>query len=338
MSRRVKVSAAQLGPIHRADSRKSVVARLVEMLKEADSRGSKFVVFPELALTTFFPRYWMEDQKEVDKYFEAQMPSLETQPLFEVARQKGIGFYLGYAELIEEEGKTHRFNTSILVGPDGRIIGKYRKVHLPGHAEHRPTMPYQHLEKKYFEVGDLGFNVWKMFKDDIIVGQCICNDRRWPETFRVMALKGAEMVVLGYNTPTDNVYAPHEPPYMRVFHNNLSIQAAAYQNGIWVVATAKAGKEDGFWRHGDRGADRRDREQEHDRGGRGCFLRLRPRARRIYPQHYLQLRQTPPPRALQADQRAHGRQSRALKLKWATKEQRCNTLPKTSPRTSATSS
>jgi N-carbamoyl-D-amino-acid hydrolase len=89
-----------------------------------------------------------------------------------------------------------------------------------------------------------------MFKDDFIVGQCICNDRRWPETFRVMGLKGAEMVVLGYNTPTDNVYAPKEPPYLRVFHHNLSIQAAAYQNGIWVVATAKAGKEDGFSLHG----------------------------------------------------------------------------------------
>jgi len=250
VSRRLKIAAAQLGAIHRADSRQSVVKRLVEMLKEADSRGSKFVVFPELALTTFFPRWWMEDQAEIDKYFEAQMPSPETLPLFELARARGIGFYLGYAELTEEEGRTRRFNTSILVGPDGRIVGKYRKVHLPGHAEHRPAAPYQHLEKKYFDVGDLGFNVWKMFKDDLIVGQCICNDRRWPETFRVMGLKGAEMVVLGYNTPTDNVYAPHEPPYLRVFHHNLSIQAAAYQNGIWVVATAKAGREDGFSLHG----------------------------------------------------------------------------------------
>ena len=89
-----------------------------------------------------------------------------------------------------------------------------------------------------------------MFKDEVRIGQCICNDRRWPETFRVMGLKGAEMVVLGYNTPTDNVYAPKEPPYLRVFHHNLSIQAAAYQNGIWVVATAKAGKEDGFGMYG----------------------------------------------------------------------------------------
>ena len=118
------------------------------------------------------------------------MPSPETQPLFELARAKGIGFYLGYAERTEEEGATHRFNTSILVGPDGRLIGKYRKVHLPGHDDHRPNAPYQHLEKKYFEVGNLGFNVWKMFKDEVIVGQCICNDRRWPETFRVMGAEG----------------------------------------------------------------------------------------------------------------------------------------------------
>ncbi len=250
MSRRLKVSAAQLGPIHRADSRASVVKRMIEMLKEADSCGSKFVVFPELALTTFFPRYWYDDPNEVEKYFENQMPSPETQPLFELARSKGIGFYLGYAERTEEKGKPHHFNTSILVGPDGRLVGKYRKVHLPGHDDHRPNVPYQHLEKKYFEVGDLGFNVWKMFKDDVRIGQCICNDRRWPETFRVMSLKGAEMVVLGYNTPSDNVYAPHEPPYLRVFHHMLSLQAAAYQNGIWVIATAKAGKEDGFWLHG----------------------------------------------------------------------------------------
>ena len=250
MSRRLKVSSAQLGPIHLADSRASVVKRMVEMLKEADSRGSKFVVFPELALTTFFPRYWYDDPNEVEKYFENQMPSPETMPLFELARQKGIGFYLGYAERTEEKGKAHHFNTSILVGPDGRLVGKYRKVHLPGHDDHRPNVPYQHLEKKYFEVGDLGFNVWKMFKNDVRIGQCICNDRRWPETFRVMSLKGAEMVVLGYNTPSDNVYAPHEPPYLRVFHHLLSLQAAAYQNGIWIIATAKAGKEDGFWLHG----------------------------------------------------------------------------------------
>ena len=60
--------------------------------------GAKFVVFPELAFTTFFPRWWMEDQGEVDRrYFEKTMPSAETQPLFDEAKRLGIGFYIGYA-------------------------------------------------------------------------------------------------------------------------------------------------------------------------------------------------------------------------------------------------
>ena len=139
---------------------------------------------------------------------------------------------------------TRRFNTSILVGPDGRTVGKYRKVHLPGHAEHRPAAPYQHLEKKYFEVGDLGFNVWKMFKDEIIVGQCICNDRRWPETYRVMGLQGVEMVLLGYNTPRHNPPAP-DHDRLAEFHNQLSMQAGAYANATWVVGVAKCGVEEG---------------------------------------------------------------------------------------------
>ena len=92
MGRVLKVAAAQMGPVHRADDRGRVVKRLLALLREAHAGGARLVVFPELALTTFFPRWWMEDQAEVDKYFEAQMPSPETLPLFEMARSKGIGF------------------------------------------------------------------------------------------------------------------------------------------------------------------------------------------------------------------------------------------------------
>src|SRR5690348_16715515 len=99
MARNLRIAAAQLGPLHKADSRAAAVSRLKKLLQEAHSMGAKFVVFPELALTTFFPRWWMEDQAEVDRYFEAQMPSPETLPLFELARSKCIGFYIGYAEL-----------------------------------------------------------------------------------------------------------------------------------------------------------------------------------------------------------------------------------------------
>ena len=242
MTRIVTVGGAQLGPTGRYESRSNVVKRMVELLRQASAAGCELLVFPEIALTSFFPRWWMEDQAEIDGFFEREMPGPETRPLFDEAARLGIGFYLGYAELAEEEGRTRRYNTSILVDREGREIGKYRKVHLPGHADHRPKYALQHLEKRYFDVGNLGFPAWRAF--DGIVGMCICNDRRWSETYRVLGLQGAELVLLGYNTPT---HIPWEPIYDHLtdFHNHLVMQAGAYMNSTWVVGVAKAGQEEG---------------------------------------------------------------------------------------------
>src|SRR6267378_4958469 len=102
VSRKLRAAVAQLGPIHLADSREAVVKRLTALLREAHGAGAKFIVFPELALTTFFPRWWMTDQTEIDRWFEREMPSPETRPLFDLAKEFSIGFYLGYAELTEE--------------------------------------------------------------------------------------------------------------------------------------------------------------------------------------------------------------------------------------------
>lgn len=244
MARHMKIAAAQLGPLHKSDDRRAATRRLVELLREAHGMGARFVVFPELAFTTFFPRWWMPDQDLVDRlYFESSIPSPDTQPLFDEAKKLGIGFYIGYAEKIEEGGRTRRFNTAILVAPDGSIIGKYRKIHLPGHSEHKPEAAFQHLEKKYFEVGDLGFRVWRFM--DTITGMLICNDRRWPEAFRVLALQGAEIVALGFNTPSENLHYA-EPPALRVHHHLIMAQSMAFQNATWLVETAKCGFEDGF--------------------------------------------------------------------------------------------
>jgi N-carbamoyl-D-amino-acid hydrolase len=240
MSRKFGLAVAQMGPIHRADTRAQAVARLLDMLKEAAARGARMVVFPELALTTFFPRAWMTDQAEIDAFFEREMPSRETMPLFEAAKRLSIGFYLGFAELTPQG---ERFNTAILVDSSAQIIGRYRKIHLPGHADHKPQAPFQHLEKKYFQVGNEGFKVWRTM--DTKIGMCLCNDRRWPETFRVMGLQSAELVVLGFNTPSFNIHW-HEPPHLRMFHHLLSLQANAYQNALWIAAAAKGGFEDGF--------------------------------------------------------------------------------------------
>ena len=242
MSRILTVGAAQLGPIGREESRASAVRRMIALMREAKSHGCDLVVFPEAALTAFFPHWWMEDEDEIASYFEASMPSNETAPLFEEAARLEIGFHLGYAELAREDGRKRRFNSAILVDKSGRIVGKYRKIHLPGHADHRPANAFQNLEKRYFEVGDLGWPVWRTMNANI--GMMICNDRRWPESYRVMGLQDVEMILLGYNTPKHNPPAP-EHDRLGNFHNELVMQAGAYQNASWVVGVAKAGPEAG---------------------------------------------------------------------------------------------
>src|SRR6478672_9208395 len=101
-------------------------------MREARSRGCDLIVFTECALTAFFPHWWIDDEAELDTWFEAEMPGRTTKILF------------------VEAGVKHRFNTSVLVAADGRIVGKYRKIHLPGYADRHPQHPFQNLEKRYF--------------------------------------------------------------------------------------------------------------------------------------------------------------------------------------------
>ncbi|MEM9146213.1 MAG: N-carbamoyl-D-amino-acid hydrolase [Pseudomonadota bacterium] len=238
--REIVIGAAQMGSIQKADSREAVVARMIALLDQAATAGCDLVLYPELCLTTFFPRWYMEDQAEVDRWFEASMPSAATQPLFDRARAAGIAISIGYAELTPDG---HHFNTQIVTDKAGAIIGKYRKVHLPGHAEYDTERAFQHLEKRYFEPGDLGFPVWRNL--DAWMGMLICNDRRWPEAYRELGLQGVELVLLGYNTPSVNSQQSDEGIEKRLFHSDLSMQAGAYQNATWVVGVAKAGDEDG---------------------------------------------------------------------------------------------
>lgn len=241
-ARILTIGAAQQGPVTRQESRRDVVERLLEMLRQGHAQGCELVVFTEVALVPFFPHWHMTDEEEIDAWFEREMPSPETQPLFDEARRLGIGFHLGYAELAAEEGEIRRYNASVLVGPDGAIIGHYRKIHLPGYDRYQPGQPFQNLEKLYFRVGNLGFRTWRAFGG--VVGMMICNDRRWPESYRELALQGAELIVMGYNTPLHNPARP-ETDHLAPFHNHLSLQAGAYQNNCWVVAVAKAGIEEG---------------------------------------------------------------------------------------------
>lgn len=242
MARITTLAAAQTGPIARSESRSQVVDRLVALMRQAAAMGADVVAFPEAALTAFFPHWWSADEDEIDSWFEREMPSKATLPLFDEARRLGIGFHLGYCELDFSTGHKRRFNSAILVDRTGTTIGKYRKIHLPGHTDHRPQAPFQNLEKRFFEVGDLGFGAWQAWGG--VAGMLICNDRRWPEAFRVLGLQSVDMVFCGYNTP---VHHPASPDHDRLgqFHNELCLQAGAYQNSTWVVGVAKAGMEEG---------------------------------------------------------------------------------------------
>jgi N-carbamoyl-D-amino-acid hydrolase len=244
VARVLRAAAAQMGPTQRSDTRAHTLQRMLALLDEAAARGASLVVFPELAFTTFFPR-WLIDGEALDRYFERNMPNGDVQPLFDRARALAIGFYVGYAELTEEG---RRYNCAILVDRDGAILGRYRKVHLPGSVEPRPGARYQQLEKRYFNYGDLGFPAFRAGPAwaNAIMGMMICNDRRWPEAWRVLGLQGVELVCVGYNSAA---YDPNggstEDASLRTFHSTLVTQANAYMNATWAIAVAKAGDEDG---------------------------------------------------------------------------------------------
>lgn len=240
MTRIVTIGAGQLGPVARDESRTSVVERLLALLRDGAVAGCDLVVFPELALTTFFPRWYLEDEEEKNSFYETEMPGPETKPLFDEAKELGVGFCLGYAELTPEG---RRNNVFVLVDADGRNVAKFNKVHIPGHGEHEPDRPFQHLERFYFDEGQEGFGVWPAFGG--LVGMALCNDRRWPETYREMGLQGVEMILIGYNTPLYYAPDPTQNP-LQSFHNHLVMQAGAYQNGTWVVGVAKGGTEEGI--------------------------------------------------------------------------------------------
>ncbi len=97
MTRLLHVGAAQLGPIQQSDDRASVVIRLIELLRQAKAAKCDLVVFPELALTTFFPRWFVDDISTADHWYETEMPSSVTSPLFAEAKRLENGFCLGYA-------------------------------------------------------------------------------------------------------------------------------------------------------------------------------------------------------------------------------------------------
>jgi predicted amidohydrolase len=260
-----------MGPVHLSSPRPQTLTRMIALLQSASSLGAQLVLFPETAFTTFFPRHLIASQEELDTYFEhsSLVTSPNTKPLFDEAKKLGIDISVGFAE---RDSDGTGYNTSVYYSAKkGDVIAKYRKVHLPGTKEpfENPDAVNQ-LEKRYFVPGNLGFPAFRtpdlidgavkkeaavkeQGKGDPVMGMMICNDRRWPESWRCYGLQGVEVVLCGYNTAgfapdlwgTREVMTPEEAEVEAVFHHKLVMQSNSYMNSCFSISAAKAGLEDG---------------------------------------------------------------------------------------------
>jgi predicted amidohydrolase len=226
MARYVKIGAAQMGPNNEGTSREEIVDRMLGLLEQAIGEGVEILAYPEMALTTYFPKRIRDDY---DQFFETEVPPKAVEPLIRKAAQAGIACHIGFCE---KDGARY-FNTAILTDEQGQVCGKFRKIHLPGVTQ--PDGHAQVFEPYFFANGDTGFKVFPTQKAQ--VGIAICQDRRYPESYRCLGLLGAEIILIGYNTPLSP---------LALAQNELVLRAGAYQNGLFVVGIAKAGVEDGM--------------------------------------------------------------------------------------------
>jgi len=139
-----------------------------------------------------------------------------------------VAAHVGFCE--KADGKY--FNTALLTDRDGRLCGTFRKIHLPGTKAADGFA--QVYEPYYFAHGDTGYKVFDAVGAK--VGIAICQDRRYPESYRALALQGAEIILIGYNTPISP---------LALDLNDLCMRAGAYANACFVIGVAKAGVEDG---------------------------------------------------------------------------------------------
>ena len=228
MARYVKVAAAQLGPNNEGTPVEAIVDRMLRLMREAIAERAEIVAYPEMALSPYFPKRIRDD---VDQFFSREVPPPALAPVIDAARNAGIVWQVGFCE---RDGD-RRFNSAVLFDERGAVCGRYRKTHLPGTNRAGAGGTARVHEPYYFDPGDTGFRVFET--KHARIGIAICQDRRYGETYRCLGLGGAEIMLIGYNTPA-------EPRALAL--NDLVMCAGAYENHMFVAGAAKAGVEDGL--------------------------------------------------------------------------------------------
>ncbi len=207
MSDVIKVAAVQMEPKLMQPGYNLDV--IIENIQIAAEEGARLIVFPECVLSG----YLFTSLDEALPYMET-VPGPFTDEITKQAKKLNVHIVAG---LLEKEGDKH-FNTSLLIGPEG-IIGKYRKIHLP----------YLGIDR-YIDKGDQPFKVYNTHIGNI--GMHICYDCNFPECARVMALMGADILVLPTNWPDGRQkIAEHVVP------------CRAYENKVYFVAANRIGIE-----------------------------------------------------------------------------------------------
>ena len=200
------------------------VDRAEGLIREAARRGANLVVCPELFMTPYFCLDQNAAHLELAEPFEGH-PRLAH--FAALAAELGIVLPVGF---FERAGNA-AYNSVAMIDADGRILGRYRKTHIPDGPGY--------TEKFYFTPGDTGFRVWDTRAGRI--GVAICWDQWYPETARAMALMGAEVMCF----PTIIGSEPHSAAMDTAGHWQRTMQGHAAANMVPVVAANRVGAETG---------------------------------------------------------------------------------------------
>lgn len=175
----VKAALIQMRGYDRTEEAIEVAKKYI---KEAASKGACIMCLPELFNVKYFD---YESNVENFKLAEPIPDGLTTSQMAKTARQEGIVIV---GSIFEEERKGLYYNTAVILGPSGELIGKYRKAHLH-------MLPGLWEEKFYFAPGNTGFQVFPTLFG-VKIGVAICYDRDYPEAFSILGLKGADLVLV----------------------------------------------------------------------------------------------------------------------------------------------
>jgi len=209
------VACIQMEP--RIGAKQENVEHSIALIDQAGARGARLIVLPELCSSG----YTFTSRQEAFDLAETVPEGPTTRAWAAAARRHRAVIVAG----ICERAGDGLYNSAAIVGPEGPI-GVYRKVHLWG------------AENLFFEPGDLGIVVWKTMFGRMSVA--ICYDGWFPETYRLAALQGADILCV----PTNWVPMPDQPDNIMVMANVLAM-GGAHSNSMYVAAADRVGVERG---------------------------------------------------------------------------------------------